>query len=249
MEGLKEAIDRVAELAVQAEKTEVVMIAGKTYANRNLVRYDTPKKAAAIHTHTLVSLLEYIEKCAGEFAGKKMTIHVESPERVRFISELDSERGRECLFEAEAEISAFRFGSWYEQENFMIALQSNFQPNDDLAAVMMLAGNIEKKNKQTFSDDGVSQVATMSVGVASKADAMVPNPVDLTPFRTFMEVKQPSSKCAEKRPHSSNLWKQKVESGSMRRSPTLKVTFWMDWVKCRRKSENVLWLSDNRKKK
>lgn len=34
----------------------------------------------------------------------------------------------------------------------------------------------------------------MSVGVASKADAMVPNPVDLTPFRTFMEVKQPSSK-------------------------------------------------------
>ena len=76
----------------------------------------------------------------------------------------------------------------------MIALQSNFQPNDDLAAVMMLAGNIEKKNKQTFSDDGVSQVATMSVGVASKADAMVPNPVDLTPFRTFMEVKQPSSK-------------------------------------------------------
>ena len=194
MVGLKEAIDRVAELAVQAEKTEVVTIAGKTYANRNLVRYDTPKKAAAIHTHTLVSLLEYIEKCAGEFAGKKMTIHVESPERVRFISELDSERGRECLFEAEAEISAFRFGSWYEQENFMIALQSNFQPNDDLAAVMMLAGNIEKKNKQTFSDDGVSQVATMSVGVASKADAMVPNPVALTPFRTFMEVKQPSSK-------------------------------------------------------
>ena len=48
MEGLKEAIDRVAELAVQAEKTEVVTIAGKTYANRNLVRYDTPKKAAAI---------------------------------------------------------------------------------------------------------------------------------------------------------------------------------------------------------
>lgn len=32
MEGLKEAIDRVAELAVQAEKTEVVTIAGKTYA-------------------------------------------------------------------------------------------------------------------------------------------------------------------------------------------------------------------------
>lgn len=32
MEGLKEAIDRVAELAVQAEETEVVTIDGKTYA-------------------------------------------------------------------------------------------------------------------------------------------------------------------------------------------------------------------------
>ena len=135
----------------------------------------------------------------------------------------------------------------------MIALQSNFQPNDDLAAVMMLAGNIEKKNKQTFSDDGVSQVATMSVGVASKADAMVPNPVNLTPFRTFMEVKQPSSKfvfriSGEETPQFK-LVEQKVESGSVRRSPTLKITFWTDWVKCRRKSENVLWLSDNRKKK
>lgn len=71
MEGLKEAIDRVAELAVQAEKTEVVTIAGKTYANRNLVRYDTPKKAAPIQTHTLVSLLEYIEKCAGDLLVRK----------------------------------------------------------------------------------------------------------------------------------------------------------------------------------
>ena len=75
----------------------------------------------------------------------------------------------------------------------MIALQSNFQPNDDLAAVMMLAGTSKKKNKQTFSDDGVSQVATMSVGVASKGcDGSEPG--ILTPFRTFMEVKQPSSK-------------------------------------------------------
>lgn len=33
----------------------------------------------------------------------------------------------------------------------------------------------------------------MNVGVASKADVIVPNPVDLVPFRTFQEVKQPNS--------------------------------------------------------
>lgn len=32
------------------------------------------------------------------------------------------------------------------------------------------------------------------MGVAVKADALVPNPVELIPFRTFQEVDQPASK-------------------------------------------------------
>ena len=76
----------------------------------------------------------------------------------------------------------------------MIELQANFQMNDDLSAILKLAGNVEKKNNQTYSDNGTTQVATMQVGVASKADVIVPNPVELVPFRTFQEVPQPSSK-------------------------------------------------------
>ena len=30
-------------------------------------------------------------------------------------------------------------------------------------------------------------------GIASKSDALVPNPVRLTPYRTFLEVEQPAS--------------------------------------------------------
>lgn len=75
----------------------------------------------------------------------------------------------------------------------MIALQSNFQMTPDLEAIMKFAGNVERKNEQTYSDDGRTQVATMNVGVASKADVIVPNPVELIPFRTFQEVKQPRS--------------------------------------------------------
>ena len=33
----------------------------------------------------------------------------------------------------------------------------------------------------------------MTVGVAAKADAIVPNPVQLRPYRTFQEVEQPVS--------------------------------------------------------
>lgn len=100
---------------------------------------------------------------------------------------------RETLFRAEAIVSEFRFDRWYDQEGFMLGLQANFQPTADLNLILKVSGNIEKKNNAAYSDDGVSQVVTMQTGVATKADALVPNPARLKPFRTFQEVPQPES--------------------------------------------------------
>ena len=44
-----------------------------------------------------------------------------------------------------------------------------------------------------YSDDGVTQKATIKTGLASKGAAIVPNPVTLKPYRTFLEVDQPAS--------------------------------------------------------
>ena len=194
MEGLKAALEHVEELARENEKTEVIEICGKTYANKSLKRYDAQEMAESITATTLSSLVDYIGSCSREFPDGDMIIHIVSPTKVKLISELDTERRRECLFETEAETSEYRFDKWYDQENFMISLQANFQYSTDLEAVMKLAGNIEKKNDQSFSDDGRTQVATMTVGVATKAAAIVPNPVELIPYRTFQEVGQPASK-------------------------------------------------------
>lgn len=193
LEGLKEALQYVVGLGNSSEKVQVVEICGETYANRRLERYGAPKRAEAVEASTLSSMAEYISRCSEEFKGNKMIIHVESPKLVSLVSFLDGERKRECLFSSKAETSEFQFGRWYDQEEFMIALQSNFQMTPDLEAIMKFAGNVEKKNEQTYSDDGRTQVATMNVGVASKADVIVPNPVELIPFRTFQEVKQPHS--------------------------------------------------------
>lgn len=193
MENLKEALQYVVGLGNEAEKTEVLEINGRTYANRSLTRYDRPDSAEAINSSSLTAMVDYIRECHKEFQND-MIIHVVNPTKVRLMSVLDGERNREVLFVSEAVVSGFRFGEWYDQENFMIGLQANFQENDDLKAVMRMAGNIDSKNNQSFSDDGVTQVATITVGVAAKADAMVPNPVELIPYRTFQEVKQPASK-------------------------------------------------------
>ena len=193
LEGLREALNYVVDLGKKSEEPKVLEICNKTYATRELVRYGKRDKASAIEAHTLSALVEYIERCDEEFQAN-MLIHVVSPKEVRLISALDADRTRENLFVSKAEVSEFNFDKWYDQERFMIELQANFQMNDDLAAVMKMAGNIDKKNNANFTDDGVTQVATINVGVAVKADALVPNPVELIPFRTFQEVDQPASK-------------------------------------------------------
>lgn len=192
MEQLREAMEHFEELVKRADAPQVLEICGKTYVNRDLKRYDEAPKARPVQARTLTALMDYMEHCSQEFPGR-MIIHIADPTHVRLLSELDAERERETLFETEAETSAFRFGEWYDQENFMIALQANFQANNDLAAVLKLAGNIVSKNDQTYSDDGTTQVATMTIGVATKVDAIVPNPVTLIPFWTFQEVAQPES--------------------------------------------------------
>lgn len=193
MENLREALQYIVGLSVEAEKTEVLEINGRTYADKNLTRYDKQPKAAKIQAATLTSLVDYIHQCNKEFPGS-MIIHIVGPTQVRLMSALDKEREREVLFEVNAETSEFNFDQWYDQERMMIELQANFQMNDDLGVVLKAVGNIEKKNGQEYSDDGVSQVATMKTGIAMKGDVIVPNPVELIPYRTFQEVEQPASK-------------------------------------------------------
>lgn len=194
LEGLKEALEHVEGLARENEKTEVIEICGRTYANKNLKRYDNADKAKALEASSLTALIDYIGACYREFPkDTDMIIHIVDPKRVRLISALDAERTRECLFEVTAEVNEFRFGKWYDQEAFMIELQANFQPSEDLILVKKMAGNVERKNDKSYADDGISQVATMTVGAAAKADVIVPNPVTLIPFRTFQEVAQPAS--------------------------------------------------------
>lgn len=63
----------------------------------------------------------------------------------------------------------------------------------DREAVTIMASNIVNTQQGTFSDDGVSQQAIIKTGVTTKDAAFVPNPVNLIPYRTFLEVPQPAS--------------------------------------------------------
>lgn len=186
---LKEALQYI----VGLKEPWVDNLNGDIYSDKPLNRIDMYiPKADCVTVHTLTSLLEYITGEIDEME-EKMIVAVESPTCVRLYSQLDDNRDREYMMKAEALLPDFRFGQFMDHESFCIALQSKFQTNEDRELLLKFAGTVESGTVAQYGDDGVTQKATIKTGLASKGEAIVPNPVKLIPYRTFLEVEQPES--------------------------------------------------------
>ena len=181
----------------EANIRDVVLADGsvQTYSDKELhliekrIHYAKP-----IEMNNLTSLLDYIKSHVDEM-DEKMIIQVVSPEEVRLFSQLDEHRMRELLVTVRAQIPSFRYETYIDHESFCIGVQSKFLDDDalDKALLLKFAGTVEAGTVAEYGDDGVTQKATVKTGIASKGDALVPNPVSLKPFRTFVEVEQPVS--------------------------------------------------------
>lgn len=166
-------------------------IDGETYSDKPLHRISFLPKAEPVELNTLTSLVDYI---VSEFdARDKLFVHVVSPTRVDVFSSLDRERGREEVLTVKALLPSFQFGQYMGSESFNIGLQSKFLDSNERALVLKFAGTTKAGSVAEYSDDGVTQKATVKTGVASMADAVVPNPVKLKAYRTFIEVDQPEA--------------------------------------------------------
>lgn len=171
-------------------------INGETYSDKPLNRISYVPRANSIEMGTLSSLIDYIKSGVDIFT-EKMIIHVLSPTRVAMYSALDADRKREYVVEVNANVPAFGFNQFMDHETFCIGVQSKFIDTiDDFnekALLLKFAGTVESGSIAEYGDDGVSQKATVKTGIASKGEALVPNPVTLMPYRTFVEVEQPIS--------------------------------------------------------
>lgn len=188
---IKEALQYLVELGKAEEHT----INGDTYSDKPLHRIDMYiPKANAIEMHTLTSLVDYIKSDVDEMSDK-MIVEVASPTKVNLYSQLDYNRDREKLVSVSARVPEFSFNNFMDQEKFCINLQSKFidDPQTDRSLILKFAGTVEAGTVAEYGDDGITQKATVKTGIASKGDAIVPNPVKLRPYRTFLEVEQPIS--------------------------------------------------------
>lgn len=167
-------------------------INGDYYSDKPLHRIVNTDYAEEIYLTTLSSLVEYIKSGVDVMKGE-MLVHVKSPTEVHLFSNLDDYRKRECAAIVRANLPTITMDRFVDKEMFNIALQSKFVDNEDKKLLLKFTGTVEEGTLQEYGDDGVTQKAVIKTGIASKSDAIVPNPVKLKPFRTFTEVEQPES--------------------------------------------------------
>lgn len=186
---IKAAIDKILSLA----EPHIEEINGRTYTDKNLTPIDGELRANHIEMNTLSSLIDYIHIGVNERKpGVNYFVQVVSPTEVRLLSGLDSDRKREVLATAIAEVPKFSFGSFIGNEEFLIGVQSKFVDGDnDKAIILQFAGNVKAGTVAEYGDTGVGQKAAIKRGVASVQEVEVPSPCRLVPYRTFAEVEQP----------------------------------------------------------
>lgn len=194
---IAKAIEKILQISAPA----MIYTETGNYVNLNvatLKRIPVTMKAAPLEVSTLGAFVQYITEIAEQMDDTGMDnyfVHVESPTCVKFVSALNEDRERECLIMAKPILPKIPFESYIETEKMIIILQANFQmdPKTDLDTVKKFVGTVTAGTVKDYSDNGVSQQATVRSGPRGKENAEVPSPCLLRPVRTFTEVQQPAS--------------------------------------------------------
>lgn len=183
---IKEALQYIASLA----NTKIENVDGQEFSTQplHLIKQATPE---CLNVRNLSGFVDYLKS---NFDGPvELMIQVTSPTEVRAFTSFNRDFERNVLIHANALLPDFDFGHWYDTESFNIKLQSVFVSNEDRDIMLKVVGNIKEEQVRSTGDDGVSQLVTAKSGVATVGDVKVPNPVKLAPYRTFVEIEQPSS--------------------------------------------------------
>lgn len=189
-------IKKALEYIVGLKEAQILNIYGTDFSDKQLYPVKTPD-FPTLKVNTLTSIIDYLKGFSSEKLEEAapIIIHIVDEKTVCLRATADFCEGkRDCFMEAKAEVPAFEYGCFYDTESFNIAMQSKFMDNEDKATILQVVGNLRDEMVRTLVDDGVSQVTSIRTGVAQVEDVKIPNPVELKPFRTFLEVDQPESK-------------------------------------------------------
>lgn len=143
---------------------------------------------------SLTALEEYIKEAHPQEILDKDFIHIASPELVVFQGPVTGEKRIVNTYaQAKCDYRPFVFGCWIPTEEFIIGLQTMFVQDETTAKLLKVVGNLSSDTQIKTLDNGVSQEVTARAGITMVDNVELPNPVELRPYRTFLEVVQPKS--------------------------------------------------------
>lgn len=198
---IKEAIKFLTELGIKPDERVVEVIDSDNrdrmffIEDNGAAREVQPTNSRAqyeLELNTLTGLVSYI-KSNLERKDQQFFLQVVNERKVALSGLLESDGGRETLVVANAIVPRFAYGDFLDAEELIIAFQSKFTKTKDRDLILKVVGNVKEENVRQTGDNGVSQAVTIKTGIASADDVIVPNPVTLAPYRTFLEVEQPES--------------------------------------------------------
>lgn len=187
----KEALEYLVKLGY--EEDVLIETEKGLFSKTKLERVELPQ-IETLGVSNLTSIVDFM-KANIDGIERKLLIQVASPREVKILSPLDTDRNRQEILRAVAILpDNIIYDRFIDTERFNIMLQSSFTDNKDKKLLLKFTGLVRDEAVKETGDDGISQAATIKTGVASVADAKVPNPVVLAPYRTFPEIEQPESK-------------------------------------------------------
>ena len=179
----------------------VIEIGGRNYTSKAVVPVSTPTPAK-LTVSTLTGLVDYLKSNVDKHEIASLLCHVESPAKVTLNSNLLGDfADRAAFLAAELQQLQIPLNKYLGAEAFNILLQSCFADSEDAmkqgtdrGLVLKYVANVKTTVESGMADDGVSQTVQAKKGIASVENVVLPNPVTLRPYRTFVEVEQPASK-------------------------------------------------------
>jgi hypothetical protein len=191
---IKEAIDRVLDLG----RIQPIEKGGRTWARgpegkiQELVPCDFVDPTP-LRFQYLPGFVEYIRANPDGIIIDECLVVVDNCELVRLLTPPNpaNNNKRFCYTLAEYGGGRFGFNHWYEQEEFIVGLQTRFVETDNLVALRRLASKLDQTTEARQADDGMAQQVTLKTGITTVDQVEIQNPIALQPWATFEDVTQP----------------------------------------------------------
>ena len=191
---LRDAIDRLVELAAPTTREWD----GRMFSSKPLeeitVEEDGPSR---LNVNTLDALAVMIRTEGVKQKGLPLYIRVMDEHNVLVFTSLHDGKGtsflRQYFYKAECDVPRVIIGQEMSQQQAIIQLQSVYGPTLDREYLLELISRMSVNEGVTSDDNGVTQTITARQGPALKENMPVQPIVRLQPYRTFLEVEQPTS--------------------------------------------------------